>query len=117
MFVRGAVLAVFVGLWASVGVAWEAEILSDESFGDARRTVVVRLSEPVGDDVLDDIAFRLWGRQSHIAKTYVEYYLPGMSPGAGAWAIALYDRSADPRMKITRLGFTAGKSAAMMATD
>lgn len=93
--------------WSVSGLAWEAEILSDETYQDVRRTVVVRLSEPVGNDVLDNIAFRLWGQQSHVARTYVEYYLPGMEPGAGAWAVAVYDRNEDPRMQITVYGFTA----------
>ena len=107
MLIRSVLVGLLLGLWVAIANAWEAEILSDETFQDVRRTVVVRLSEPVENDVLDEIAFRLWGRQSHIARTYVEYYLPDMVPGAGAWAIAIYDRQANPRMQVTVYGFTA----------
>ena len=86
----------------SIAGAWEAETLSDDTFQDARRTEVVRLSEPVSEDILDTIAFRLWGRQSHVAK----HYLPGMTPGASVWAMAIHDPREDPHMQIT-IGFTA----------
>ena len=42
-------------------------------------------------------------------RTFIEYYLPGMVDGCGAWATTHFT----PRMEVVVLGFTAEDQRAM----
>ena len=64
----------------------------------------VRLSKKVTKDVLHRLAMKLRADESsYYKRMFITYYLPGMTPGAGAWATSHFN----PSLEIKILGLTA----------
>jgi len=64
----------------------------------------VRLNRKVSSEVLAELA--IWVRnaeQMSYRRMFICYYLPGMTPGAGAWATSHFN----PDLKVNILGLTA----------
>jgi hypothetical protein len=69
-----------------------AGISEEVSFGSSKRSLVVRLTEPIDEATLTSIARGLQSEKPSFVRTYIEYYLPDMVEGAGAWATTHFDR-------------------------
>lgn len=78
-------------------------IIQDDVAGDTKRSVVVRLERPLSEDALWKLAHTIRGRNMRVERTFIEYYLPDMDVGAGAWATTHFT----PRLEIKVWGFTA----------
>lgn len=77
-------------------------ITEEISFGSSKRSLVVRLAEPVDEAMLTSIARSLQSEKPHFAQTYIVYLLPGMTEGAGAWAITHFS----PELEVKILGLS-----------
>jgi len=77
-------------------------ITEEISFGSSKRSLVVRLAEPVDEATLTSIAKGLHAEKPHFAQTYIVYLLPGMTEGAGAWAITHFN----PDLEVKILGLS-----------
>ena len=79
-------------------------IVQDDSLHNIKRSVIVQLERPLSEAALERLAHTIRGRQDQqYERTFIEYYLPGMKVGAGAWATTHFD----PHLKVTIWGFTA----------
>ena len=68
----------------------------------------VRLSRKVGEEALRSIALKLREEESEeYERMFIAYELPGMMPGAGAWATSHFN----PDLKVEILGMTIEESA------
>ena len=77
--------------------------ISEEiSFGSSKRSLTVRLAEPIEEATLTSIARGLQSEKPYFARTYIEYYLPDMVEGAGAWATTHFD----PDLNVEILGLS-----------
>jgi hypothetical protein len=90
----------------------EATIPSDVSFSiidsstlpSIKRSLDVRLNKKVSEQTLRAIALKLKAQDSRAYdRTFIAYYLPGMTVGAGAWATTHFD----PNLEVLILGLTA----------
>lgn len=77
-------------------------ITEEVSFGSSKRSLVVRLAEPIDQATLASIARGLQSEKPNFAQTYIVYLLPGMVDGAGAWATTHFN----PDLKVQILGFS-----------
>lgn len=77
-------------------------ITEEISFGSSKRSLVVRLAEPIDEATLTSIARGLQSEKPNFARTYIEYYLPDMVEGAGAWATTHFD----PGLNVEILGLS-----------
>lgn len=87
-------------------------LLSEEGVPGVKRSLEVRLEAPASEAELTAIAKQL--RASDTADypaTFILYYLPGMEPGAGAWATSHFD----PELEVHILGLTAADQARLRA--
>ncbi len=66
-----------------------------------KRSVVVRLNTAVSESELAQIATKIKGKVLRsFERTFIEYYIPGMKEGAGAWATTHFD----PNLEVRILG-------------
>jgi len=79
-----------------------AGISEEVSFGSSKRSLVVRLTEPIDEATLTSIARGLQSEKPSFVRTYIEYYLPDMVEGAGAWATTHFD----PDLNVEILGLS-----------
>ena len=72
---------------SQIPVSTDYTILTDEALADIKGTLVIRLSQEIGEEELRRIArdLRRDGRR-HFERLFITYYQPGMTIGAGAWA-------------------------------
>ena len=62
-------------------------IVEDTSMANLRRSVVVELEQPISESKLREAAYMIRDSDArNYERTFIEYYLPGMVVGAGAWA-------------------------------
>ena len=85
-------------------------IIGEEILPRIKRSLTVRLSRKVSQDVLRCIAIRLRdsGRNRY-PRTFIFYHLPGMQLGYGAWAITHFK----PDLEVEILGLTAEQERAL----
>lgn len=67
----------------------------------ARRSLVVRLSDEIDEPTIIEIGKTLQAEAPRYRSTYVDFYLPDMVEGAGAWASLHLERGSPPEV----LGF------------
>ena len=79
------------------------KIISDESMGEQKRSVVIRLDEKLTEKKIGAIAVQVKSSDSQkYNRTFIEYYLPEMKVGDGAWATSHYN----PDLKVKILGLS-----------
>lgn len=116
-------LAVIVGLLGLVaceaGSAAPSIIPDDVSYTvidtdiipGIKRSLDVRLNQKVSQDVLRAIALELKSNDSRqYDRTFIAYYLPGMTVDAGAWATTHFNPTLDVRI----LGLTVPEEKALV---
>ncbi len=88
------------------------EVISEDTFQDERRSLDVRLSHPVDENVLEALAWELKGRESRsFNRTYIVYYLPEMPVDEGGWATSHFR----PDLVVRILGIEAGAESRLSA--
>ena len=102
------VIALLIGsyiVWASsIPKDLNYEIINSSRIGGIKCSLEVRLRRKVAKDTLRALAVTLRDAQPRRYKRmFISYYLPGMTPGAGAWATSHFN----PDLKVQILGLTA----------
>lgn len=64
----------------------------------ARRSIVVRLSDKIDEATIIDIGKLLQAEAPRYRSTYIDFYLPQMIEGAGAWASLHLERGQPPEL-------------------
>lgn len=76
-----------------------------------KRTLDIRLSRKVSEEVLRAIATRLRDSDEHpYQRTFIMYYLPGMEVGSLAWATSHFD----PDLQIRIIGVSPDQEASLL---
>lgn len=87
-------------------------VLDESTVADSKRSLDVRLEQKVSEATLREIALELKGSASrHYDKTFIAYYLPNMTVGAGAWATTHFT----PDLEVRILGLTAEEEQTLKA--
>lgn len=65
------------------------EILDQQKMGTIKMTMVMVIPQPVDKETLTAMAKQLYADYNgkKYEKVFMEWYLPGMKRGAGAWAV------------------------------
>lgn len=87
-------------------------IIEKSSMGSIKLSIDIKLEQKVSRDFLQKIALKL--RQDEPIKydrIFICYLLPGMTPGAGAWATSHFN----PNLKVEILGTTIEEEKALMS--
>jgi len=75
-----------------------------------KRSLDVRLNKKVSEDVLRAIALELRAADPRTyERTFIVYYLPGMTPNTGAWATTHFD----PNLRVEILGLTLAQDSTL----
>ncbi len=78
-------------------------VMEKSNLGNIKGSIDIRLGEKVTKEFLHKLALELRETESRkYDRLFITYYLPGMTPGSGAWAISHFD----PNLKIKILGTT-----------
>jgi hypothetical protein len=80
----------------------------------ARRSLTVQLSKEIDETTQVEIARYLQAQEPRFRNTYVDYYLPGMVEGAGAWAVAHIEAGV---VKAQTLGLTSTEIQKLASED
>jgi len=76
-------------------------IIHSRTVPGRKRAIEVQLNKKVSEDVLRAIALELRGQDpGDYQRTFIAYYLPGMTVGAGAWATTHFT----PNLEVRILG-------------
>jgi len=87
-------------------------IIEKSSMGSIKLSIDIKLEQKVSKDFLQKLALKL--RQDEPIKydrIFICYLLPGMTPGAGAWATSHFN----PNLKVEILGTTIEEEKALMS--
>lgn len=87
-------------------------IIEKSSMGNIKLSIDIRLEQKVSKDFLQKLALKL--RQDEPIKydrIFICYLLPGMTPGAGAWATSHFN----PNLKVKILGTTIEEEKTLMS--
>jgi hypothetical protein len=107
LFVATLVLAISSSV-ACADVSYE--VIKESTLPGVKRSLDVRLSEPVDEATLRKIAMGLLARDSrNHERTFIVYYLPGMEVGAGGWSTTHFN----PELKVQILGMTREQEDAL----
>lgn len=77
------------------------EVKENKSIPTIKRSLNVYLKEPIAEIEIRQIAMALHNEAPNFERTFIEYLLPGMTYGAGAWAISHFN----PDLEIKIFGF------------
>ncbi len=78
-------------------------IINEEKIENIKTSIDVRLESEVNKETITRIANKLRkdGRRNY-QRVFINYYLPGMEVGSGAWALSHFN----PNLEVQILGFT-----------
>ncbi len=86
-------------------------VIEKSTLGSIKSSIDIRLEQKVSKDFLQKLALKL--RQEEPRKydrLFITYYLPGMTPGSGAWATSHFN----PNLEVKILGTTIEEEKALM---
>ena len=84
-------------------------VIGTETVPHIKRSLDVRLNKKVSEDVLRAIALELKSNDSNrYARTFIVYYLPGMTVDAGGWATSHFN----PKLEVRIQAFSAKRKQA-----
>ena len=87
-------------------------IIDSNTVAGVKRSLNVRLSKKVSEETLRAIALKLKSQDSQdYDRTFITYYLPGMTVGAGAWATTHFT----PELEVRILGLSAEEEKKLSA--
>lgn len=112
------ILLISLGLFAVVSVSAETfqgvnyTVIEKTNLGTVKGSIVIRLEKKVTRDLLHKLALNLKEAQPRkYDRLFIEYYLPGMTPGSGAWATSHFN----PTLEVRILGTTIEEEKALKA--
>ena len=112
------ILLISLGLFAVVSVSAETfqgvnyTVIEKTNLGTVKGSIVIRLEKKVTRDLLHKLALNLKEAQPRkYDRLFIEYYLPGMTPGSGAWATSHFN----PNLEVRILGTTIEEEKALKA--
>lgn len=78
-------------------------IINEEKMGNIKTSIDIRLESEVNKETITNIAneLRKDGRRNY-HRVFINYYLPGMEVGNGAWALSHFN----PTLEVQIMGFT-----------
>jgi hypothetical protein len=96
---------------ASIPADVSYSIIDSHTLPGVKRSLNVRLNKKVSQETLQAIALELKSQDSRrYDRTFIFYYLPGMTPGAGAWATTHFNLDLEVRI----LGLTSEQEHALV---
>jgi hypothetical protein len=102
-------LAVSVSAEQFLGINYK--VIEKNDLGTVKGTIIIGLEKKVAKDFLHKMALNLKESQSKkYDRLFIEYYLPGMKPGSGAWATSHFN----PNLEVRILGTTIEEEKALM---
>jgi len=109
-------LLILLGVFATVSVFAETfqginyKVIEKTNLGTIKGSIEIRLEKKVTKDFLQKLAFKLWEDQPRqYDRLFLEYYLPGMTPGSGAWATSHLNLN----LEVSILGTTVEQEKAL----
>ena len=88
------------------------KIVKTDVIPGVKRGLVVMLNRKISEDVLRSVATKLKNSDPGVyERTLILYYLPGMKPGAGAWATTFFD----PDLEVRILGLSADQEQSLVS--
>jgi hypothetical protein len=109
-------LIILFGLFAVVSVSAETfqdvnyTVIEKTSLGSVKGSIDIRLEKKVTKDFLQKLALKLREAQpKKYDRLFITYYLPGMTPGLGAWATSHFN----PNLEVKILGTTIEEENAL----
>ena len=86
-------------------------IINEEKMGNIKTSIDVRLESEVNKETIIKIAneLRKDGRRNY-QRVFINYYLPGMEVGSGAWALSHYN----PELEVEILGLTEDEKTRLL---
>lgn len=85
-------------------------IIKDEHLRNIKRSVDVRLPRAIGDADLERFAREIYAKDPGYDRTFIVWLLPGMEPGAGAWATTHFN----PTLEVRVLGLSVEDSQSLI---
>lgn len=83
-------------------------IIKEEKLGTIKTMIDVRLKSEVNEDTLKKIAKELRNKgRSHFQRVFINYYLPDMEVGKGAWALSHFN----PDLEVEIIGLSKDEKA------
>jgi hypothetical protein len=87
-------------------------VIEKTNLGTVKGSIVTRLERKVTKELLHELALDLREAQPRrYNRFFIEYYLPGMTPGSGAWATSHFN----PNLEVRILGTTIEEENALKA--
>ena len=82
------------------------KIIEKSSLKNIKYSVEIELSKKVSEQYLRSLALQIQKKApQEFERIFILYYLPGMTPGAGAWATSHFN----PNLEVKILGLTIGE--------
>jgi hypothetical protein len=86
-------------------------IIEKTSLRSIKLSIDIRLEQKVSKDFLQKLALKLWQEEpKKYDRIFICYYLPGMTPGSGAWATSHFN----PNLNVNILGMTIEEEKALI---
>lgn len=89
-------------------------VIEKTNFGSVKGSIDIRLSKKVTRNFLQKLALNL--REAEPRKydrLFIAYYLPGMTPGSGAWATSHFN----PNLEVKILGISIEEETALTSSS
>ena len=87
-------------------------VVEKSNLGSIKSSIDIRLEKKVSKDFLQKLALKLRKAEPRkYDRMFITYYLPGMTPGSGAWATSHFN----PNLKVKILGTTIEEEKALMS--
>lgn len=86
-------------------------VIGKSNLGSIKCSIDIRLEKKVTKEFLHKLALKLRKAEPReYDRMFITYYLPGMTPGSGAWATSHFD----PNLEVKILGTTIEEEKALM---
>ena len=87
-------------------------VIEQSNFENIKNSIVIRLEKKVSKAFLEKLALKLRKAEpKKYDRMFITYYLPGMTPGSGAWAASHFN----PNLKVNIFGTTIAEEKALMS--
>ena len=87
-------------------------VVEKSNLGSIKSSIDIRLEKKVSKDFLQKLALKLRKAEPRkYDRMFITYYLPGMTPGSGAWATSHFN----PNLEVKILGTTIEEEKALMS--
>lgn len=106
-----------LGLFAAIPAIAETflgvnyTVIEKKNLGNIKGSIDIRLDKKVKKDFLQKLALKLREAEPRkCERLFITYYLPGMTPGSGAWATSHFN----PNLEVKIMGTTLEEEKALL---